>query len=232
MTQVSPGKVISVVVLAYVLKLIFNTTPQKHTLLPILDFNNDSEPILLQKLDKACKTVGFFHIIPPKELSDLFPKIMNETRNFFNLRITQKMFYKNDHTTNFVHKNKHIPGTGPGYRAVGLDPNFKDDPRESFNIGPTYFTESDESRGGFNKLPDDENFKNITTAYSNHMVALSKKLLELFSLNFGLERTAMHKYFDRSPWLLGMVHYFPHKKKETIGIRAHSDMGVFTLLLN
>ena len=184
------------------------------------------------KVRHACTTSGFFFVKPTQNVQYLISGVIDEVKAFFALPLAIKEDLNNDETTWYRIGNKRIPGTGPGYRGFGSDPNFKYDTRESYNFG-------DESVL-HNKWPGDEvlpkKWKKFFEEYTDSLLRTSVVLRRFVALALGQDMKIFGRpgYFDAPTWLVGMVHYSGQLSSPEAGIYSispHCDGGIFTLLV-
>lgn len=210
--------------------------PTNRHSLPIIDLDLPGAAAALQE---ACSTDGpgfFFLAMRPEEAASA-DKVLQFSRAFFDLDGTAKAALRNSADQFYRYGGFRLPASGPGYRAVGGDKNFSKDGRESFNIGRDTTADSHAAYGGTPwpleaSLPG---FREACESYSEMLSRRSCELLGHLAEALGLARDHFDASgdFNRSPWLLGMVHYLPtvsDVKNGRFGIAPHQDDGMFTLL--
>jgi isopenicillin N synthase-like dioxygenase len=87
---------------------------------------------------------------------------------------------------------------------------------------------------GPNQWPENfPEFKKIISEYNSKMLALSKKLVQVFSIAFELELTSLDKYFTK-PTTFMRLQYYPEQPdiipEDQFGIAPHTDYGFLTIL--
>ena len=202
---------------------------------------------LAQDIHKECCETGFFFLRPTRDIQKLMDDMLKDAKMFFDLPLHKKLELTNDESTQIIIKGQSIAGTGAGYRGLGLDPNFSNDSRESFNIGSNCLggeslqniKDLKLSGIGANKWPDDtllSGWQFRVWNFATKLVEVSVVLRTLLAVALGLPADFFDRkgLFDMSTWILGMVHYLPVQSDELsgkFGIRPHCDAGIFTLLM-
>ena len=181
---------------------------------------------------EACQNSGFFFLKPSPKTQVLVSGLIDHVRSFFALPLIEKQKLKNDEITWHTIGDRKIPGTGPGYRGFGADPNFAQDTRESYNFGAEAVV--------CNKWPSEEllpkMWKKYLEEYTEALLSTSVILRRLIALALGQDMKVFGSpgYFDKPMWLVGMVHYastISNVQENIHGIRPHCDGGIFTLLV-
>lgn len=188
--------------------------------------------VVSDEVRRACTTSGFFFLKPTPKVQHLITRLMYTVRSFFALPLNEKESLNNDETTWYRIGDIKIPGTGPGYRGFGCDPNFKLDTRESYNFGDESVLHNKWPREGI--LPED--WKQNLKDYTDGLLGTSVILRRLIALALGQDMKVFGHpgYFDAPMWLVGMVHYSGELSNPESGIhsiRPHCDGGIFTLLV-
>lgn len=193
---------------------------------------------------EECVTTGFFLIKVPQKVGQQMPLVLQAARELFQLPLQEKLKLKNDQDTQHQINGSSIPGTGCGYRELGTDPNFFQDTRDSFNMGPRVSLAEISTYGysgsGITKWPDESllpGWRDIMQDYAGMLLEICCTLRKLVAAALNLSESFFEApgYFDKGTWLLGLTFYPARKsnvQKGIFGIRPHSDFGIFTLLLN
>ncbi|KAF8390827.1 hypothetical protein HHK36_023126 [Tetracentron sinense] len=89
------------------------------------------------------------------------------------------------------------------------------------------------SRRNPNRWPDFiPNYREVVVEYSDHMKALSQRLLRLISESLGLPSLCIEEVVGEVYQNITISYYPPCPQPElTLGLQAHSDMGAITLLI-
>ena len=216
-----------------------NVDECSNSFIPIIDISMFDEStsaeamaMTAEKVRQVCMNSGFFFLEPPTNVQQLMAKLMDAVRHFFTLPLHEKQKLNNDETTWFRVGKTKIPGTGPGYRGFGSDPNFKQDSRESYNFGDDSVLHN--KWPAVDKFPVEQimYFKEYARSLLDTSVILRR--LVALALRQDMEIFDRPGYFDVPFWLLGMVHYSRELSDPEAGlysIRPHCDSGMFTLLV-
>ncbi|MCV6601524.1 MAG: isopenicillin N synthase family oxygenase, partial [Cohaesibacter sp.] len=126
-----------------------------------------------------------------------------------------------------------------GLLEENTDPDNEGDLHEHFDMALDLDeTDPDFSAGiygyGPNQWPDLEPFKEPVMAYHSAMVALSENLYRGFALSLGLDEGHFLPWITKPIAEMRLAHYPPqtalHDPERIMGIGAHSDYDVFTIL--
>ncbi|MEM9103686.1 MAG: hypothetical protein AAGB12_15350 [Pseudomonadota bacterium] len=87
---------------------------------------------------------------------------------------------------------------------------------------------------GPNQWPDEmPSLKNTMSLYRDAMIKLSSKLVEAFSIAFGLEQTTLNRFFINPTFFLRLHRYppqLPSAHKEQFGVAPHTDISFMTFI--
>jgi isopenicillin N synthase-like dioxygenase len=96
-------------------------------------------------------------------------------------------------------------------------------------------TDEDVRRGtpmlGANVWPDLPGFRDAVSEYYRDAFELGRTLLRGFALALGLGETFFDGVVTKPPSQLRLIHYPPGTPDDTVGIAAHTDYELFTILL-
>ena len=192
------------------------------------------EEHILREIRAACETTGpgFFYLKMTAEEEMLADEALKMSRKFFKLPMSTKRRLDNDKDTFYKVDGIAVPGSGPGYRAPNLDPNFLKDARETYQVGRDDIPET-HGKTPFPPEEDLPHFKDVCTRYMTALMKKSEKLRRAIAVSIGKPQDYFEKYFERGTFLLGMNRYWRRRSNpETgeYGIAPHEDDGVFTLL--
>ena len=201
----------------------------------------DEEARIVEALRRSCRNSGpgFFYLRMSEEEEKLAAKALACCRRFFTLSDGLKRDLTQDVRHFYRYNGVAIPGSGPGYRARGEDPNFLQDRRESYLMG-----RSERDVGGAHAdtpwppeslLPG---FREDCEAYMRALEDRSARLRRALAEALGAEQSAFDDMFREGTWLLGFNHYVAHRSPDEgdrpdlgeCGIAPHQDDGLFTLL--
>ncbi|GMH30239.1 hypothetical protein Nepgr_032082 [Nepenthes gracilis] len=189
--------------------------------LPIIDMARlASDPMDSEELDKlhrACKEWGFFHLINHGISSAMVEKVKREVEGFFKLPIEEK------------NKYKQLAGELEGYGQMFVrSEEQKLDWADRFHIVilPTYLRKQD----FFPELLI--YFRETFESYSVELRNLSLKLLECMTKALKMDEKHMRALFEEGKQSTRMNYYPPCPQPDVaIGLTPHSDPMGLTILL-
>lgn len=199
--------------------------------IPIIDVaalvdGSDSEGVA-REIGDVCETVGFFYIKNHGVSRDLIARMYAATQQFFNL-------------SPGVKQRLHVTNSGPTLRGYippygeNADPNNSRDLKEVFDFG--VHQEEVSPFFGPNLMPAGSElpgFERTCDEYHDAMIALARKLVSAFALS--LDLPADHfEALQRNPITIQRLLHYPSQSgkvsQDEIGIGAHTDYGVLTIL--
>tara|TARA_R110000868_G_scaffold380784_4_gene647010 strand:+ start:7496 stop:8467 length:972 start_codon:yes stop_codon:yes gene_type:complete len=187
-----------------------------------------------EQLKQSFKTLGFAYIknhhIPSQLLADMFTvaEKFHALPRDIKMRIVQNKTFRG-----FLPANESqvkISTEGASTR-----PNFSEAFIMMFDADESHpdFATGDYLAGPNQWLDDMPELKETMCAYRDAMVALGFKLLEAFSVAFGLEPTALHHFFSDPTYFLRLHKYPPQPANapaDQFGVAPHTDIGFMTLV--
>ena len=187
---------------------------------PIIDLRSDNAQALAREIDASLRDVGFFavagHGVPPLVVQAAF----DAGHRFFALQEATKERW---HVDRWPLKR--------GFDPIGwqsLDVGQPPDVKESFYLGVEAI--------GPNQWPDETlvpGFRAAMEDYSAQMVALSRRLMQLFERALGLSPGYFDAFMRHPTCTTRLLHYPPQPADAApgqIGCGAHTDWGALTLL--
>jgi len=186
---------------------------------------------LAQEVARASKEVGFFYIVNHGIEAASVQRMFDVAKDFFDLPEADKMEVAIARSPLF---RGYIPSN-----HIGVDQKLKANLQEAFQIHLDLpANDPDVVAGkpmhGPNPWPSAmPSLKPDMTAYQQQLWALGQKMLPLFAQGLGLPEDAFSPYFTKPMIMLRVLHYppqAPDDSTESIGTRAHTDTGVFTIL--
>ncbi|KIW00521.1 uncharacterized protein PV09_07880 [Verruconis gallopava] len=206
---------------------------------PILDFSafreSDSRARteLIEAINRACRDKGFFQLKNTNVSIELQSKILQASRDFFNLPLEEKM--KCDLNSNNYHR---------GYerlQAQRLEPGAESDTKEAIYIGEDLPLNhprvlAGEYNCGPNLYPQalGKAFQDVCIEYYYAVRSLAVEVMKVLALGLGLEEDYFDDFSnDRPSSTLRLIHYPPTPKTSPLvrGVSAHRDFGCVTILL-
>ncbi|MCV6546626.1 MAG: isopenicillin N synthase family oxygenase [Cohaesibacter sp.] len=214
---------------------------------PILDISplssddKAAKQELAKQIRSACIEVGFFYIKGHCVDSNLRKAAFEAAKLFFSQSEQLKRSVS-------VEKSPILRGYA-GLLEENTDPDNQGDLHEHFDMALDLDeTDPDFSAGiygyGPNQWPDLEPFKEPVMAYHGAMVVLSESLYRGFALSLGLDEDHFLPWITKPIAEMRLAHYPPqtalpqtalpqtalHDPERIMGIGAHSDYDVFTIL--
>jgi isopenicillin N synthase-like dioxygenase len=162
---------------------------------------------------------------------DLQNRVIEESKNFFNMPMEEKMKY--DLNSNKYHR---------GYetlRAQKLEPGAAPDTKEAIYIGEHLPADhprviAGEYNCGPNLWPDSKQFQATCTEYYFAARELAQDVMKALALGLGFAEDYFYDFcYDRPSCTLRLIHYPPTPRTSPLerGVGAHRDFGCVTILL-
>ena len=179
-------------------------------------------------IGRACRSVGFFHIINHGVGEDLRQEVFGLADRFFAASLAEKMQVALSAETAFL-----------GYfplKGEVTDPAAGGDLKEGFDIS---FGAADGLAGGVsaNRWPErPQSFQRVLTRYYETMAHLGRTLSRGFALALNLPEDFFAAKLDQPTAILRLLHYPPSaylrdaNSLPPTGCGAHSDYGYLTIL--
>ncbi|XP_059313786.1 2-oxoglutarate-dependent dioxygenase 19-like isoform X2 [Lycium ferocissimum] len=190
--------------------------------IPIVDFSllTSHDPhqrsTAIHQLGKACQDWGFFMVVNHGIPEKLMKAVIDCTHEFFNLPEEEKQEFAGKHVLDPIrygtsfNASKEIVFFWRDYLKVFVHPHFH---------SPT----------------KPQGYRDITSEYTQKIREVARKLLSGISESLGLEES----FLDRAPDLesglqIFVGNYYPGcpQPELTMGLPAHSDHGLLTILIN
>jgi len=179
----------------------------------------------------ACLEVGFFYVtghdVDPRIQADAFAA----AQRFFALPEAQKRAVS-------LKNSPLLRGYG-GLLEENTDPDNHGDLHEHFDLALDLDPDDPDAAAGIygcgpNQWPDIANFREPVMAYHREMLRLSGQLYRGFALSLDLPEDYFDPHITKPIAELRLAHYPPqtpvHDPDKVMGIGAHSDYDVFTIL--
>lgn len=186
---------------------------------------------LAAEMAEVSRDIGFFYVVnhglTPADMEAPF----SAARDFFALDEERKQAIA-------MAKSRHYRGYLP-MKTLGDDPSLKGNIHEAFHF---YLERSpdhpsltgDKPLRGPNQWPDGlPGFRETLLRYYSQVDALAYRMLDLFEMGLGLPEGRLRQYFNDPMTMMRLLHYPPQQPTESgehIGVRPHTDNGVFTIL--
>jgi isopenicillin N synthase-like dioxygenase len=200
--------------------------------LPIVDIatcddsDSDLDRVALE-LDAACAEFGFFYVTGHGVDPRLGLALQQLARRFFALPVEEKLA---------------IAMTRGGRAWRGYFPlggeltSGQPDRKEGIYFGTELGSDDPRVRAGLplhgrNLYPDIPEFRQILLRYLQSVTTLGQRLLAAIARGLGLPRDYFLERYTRDPTVLFRIfNYPPGQTAEDLGVGAHTDYGLLTLL--
>jgi isopenicillin N synthase-like dioxygenase len=204
--------------------------------IPVIDLGDsgsaDGRRRIVEALDNACRTAGFFHLAGHGIPASLVAQTFDWSRRFFALPADVK-------TALHLSRSR----SHRGYEAVGdqrLDPAMHPDLKESYYCGIDYpeehpFVQRGHAGYGGNLWPGAAlpGFREAMLDYIAAMTALGDRVMALLAQAMRLPPAYFAPLYVDPMVALRLLRYPPHPEggdPRDIGAGAHTDYGALTLL--
>jgi isopenicillin N synthase-like dioxygenase len=209
--------------------------------IPVVDVSGlfgtpEEQASVVEELRVAASEVGFLYVTGHNVPEALFHGLLAEAERFFALPTEEKMAVYIGNSTN--HRG-YVPTGEEGGSYKGTNPDGTEKPpdlKEAFDISlelpaddPDYLAGN--PMLGPNQWPPLPGMKEALNAYYDATLAFGKVLLRGFAAALGEPADVFDSLVTRAPSQLRMVHYpYDPAAVDQLGIGAHTDFEVFTLL--
>ncbi|PIN09145.1 Iron/ascorbate family oxidoreductase [Handroanthus impetiginosus] len=182
-----------------------------------IDENGPKRIEICQKIVAACEDWGIFQVVDHGVDSELINEMTRLAREFFDLPAEEKLRFD-------------MSGGKKGGFIVSSP--FQGEVVRDWREIVTYFSYPINARD-YSRWPDKpEGWRAVTEAYSEKLMQLGCKLLEVLSEAMGLEKDALAKACVEMDQKM-VVNFYPKcpHPGRTLGLKRHTDPGMITLLL-
>ena len=209
--------------------------------IPVVDVSGlyggpEQQQAVAAELGRAAREVGFLYVTGSGVPQDLFDDLLAVTKEFFARPVEEKMKVYIGNSSN--HRG-HVPtGEEGGYvDQAEAGPNQKPaDLKEAFDLSldlpaddPDYLAGN--PMVGPNQWPDLPGMPETVNRYYDAVLAFGKVLLRGFALALGEPAERFDAMVTKAPSQLRLIHYpYDAAATDAMGIGAHTDFEVFTLL--
>ncbi|MFM7685743.1 MAG: isopenicillin N synthase family dioxygenase [Actinomycetota bacterium] len=178
-----------------------------------------------ERIDHACRTLGFFAVPLPSELRPLRDEVMGCAAEFFALPDAEK-------------ERVSMASAGPAWRGWfplgGELTSGVPDRKEGYYYGAELPTDPRPMHGPNLWPPRPERMAQLVTRWMAAMEVLGQRLLALMATGLGLPADHFRQALTATPTpLFRIFRYPPHPEGDTgtWGVGEHTDYGLLTLLV-
>ncbi|BAD73770.1 putative anthocyanidin synthase [Oryza sativa Japonica Group] len=191
--------------------------------IPVVDLGNggdDEGGQLAEAVAAACRGWGFFQVVNHGVRPELMRAAREAWHGFFRLPLQEKQKYANS------------PRTYEGYGSrLGVEKGA------ILDWGDYYFLvlSPDAAKSPAKYWPANPGIcKEVSEEYGREVIKLCERLMRLLSASLGLDETRFQEAFGGADCGAGLrANYYPRCPQPdlTLGLSAHSDPGILTVLL-
>ncbi|MFH3478791.1 isopenicillin N synthase family dioxygenase [Xanthobacter variabilis] len=207
--------------------------PTDFTSIPLVDMSGlrsddaAERTRVARELGEAARTVGFVYLTGHGIPQQKFDAVLAMAKTFFSLPLAEKMKVYIGNSTN--HRGYVPEGEEVFYGATK-------DLKEAYDLSIDLPADDAEYRAGNplvgpNQWPDVPGFREVVQDYYNSTFEVGRLLLRGFCTAMEEAPDRFEAVLKRPPSQLRMIHYpFNPEAKDVVGIGAHTDYELFTLL--
>ena len=199
-------------------------------LAPLVTGDGASVQEVVSALDYACRNIGFFYIRNHGVTEDLCTGVVREAKRFFSLPEEEKLRYNIDDI-----------GTHHGYVPCGsLVIGGKPDLQEAYEVCTEHPDDDPDYLAGHicygpNVWPEGlPGYRERVYDYFEAIIRLCRTLCRAFAMALGQPADFFEPMTRRTMSQMRLIHYPPQTHfddEEQLGIGAHTDYEIFTVLL-
>ncbi len=189
----------------------------------------DAAQAVAMEIRDACINVGFFYVTGHEVDTALLQKTFDEAHRFFGLPLDEKAAVS-------ILNSPTMRGY-TGLLEENTDPDNDGDLHEAFDLGLDLTPDDPDATAGIygwgvNQWPELAGFREICVAYHTAMLELAAALYRGFALSLDLDGDYFVDKITKPVAELRLLRYpaQPVPDERTLGIGAHSDYDMFTIL--
>ncbi|MGX7678929.1 isopenicillin N synthase family dioxygenase [Jatrophihabitans sp. DSM 45814] len=196
----------------------------------------EEQQAVATELGKVAREVGFLYVTGSGVSQALFDDLLSVTKQFFALPLEEKMKVYIGNSSN--HRGYVPTGEEGGYinKSKAAENQKPADLKEAFDLSldlpaddPDYLAGN--PMVGPNQWPPLPGMAETVNRYYDAVLAFGKVLLRGFALALGEPADRFDAMVTKAPSQLRLIHYpFDPAATDSLGIGAHTDFEVFTLL--
>eukprot|EP00475_Leptophrys_vorax_P039909 TRINITY_DN7308_c0_g1_i1.p2 TRINITY_DN7308_c0_g1~~TRINITY_DN7308_c0_g1_i1.p2 ORF type:complete len:318 (-),score=91.75 TRINITY_DN7308_c0_g1_i1:1623-2576(-) len=200
--------------------------------IPIVDLGLLNHEQIVQSLNHACETVGFFYVVNHGIPESTVHSVLNASHEFFALPESVKLS---------IAKNKFNPNNSNKQRGYFPVQGHSSSIKEGIDLGSDLAV--DEERNLWPDSANLPNFRRQVKSYFEQVESLGNRLLALISEALGVQRTVLNDLFKGSVSTLRLIRY-PKPQIDTedeqqgldwaderpVICSSHTDSGLITIL--
>ncbi|CAO2813484.1 unnamed protein product [Amaranthus hypochondriacus] len=194
--------------------------------IPVIDLSSSTDSVI-EEIKEACEKWGFFQVVNHGVPQEKRKKAEYLARKFFGLPMEEKKKVRRDEENPLGYYDSEHTKNVRDWKEI-----FDFTVKEPTLVPASYEIGNEEIRELRNQWPDyPPGFREAYEEYTEEMVKLSYKLLELIALSLDAPADCFRGFFDDHASFVRINYYPPCPFPElALGVGPHKDSGAITIL--